>query len=86
MTITGYSEQSHHQDKHAHLGDEHGHLGDEHYHHQDKHAHHQDEHDHHQDEHDHQHRNLQQTDPIDQDAAGRRGGRFQKRHQANHIS
>ena len=28
MTITGYSEQSHHQDKHAHLGDEHGHLGD----------------------------------------------------------
>ena len=79
MTITGYSEQSHHQDKHAHLGDEHGH-------HQYKHAHHQDEHDHHQDEHDHQHRNLQQTDPIDQDAAGRRGGRFQKRHQANHIS
>ena len=58
----------------------------EHDHHKDKHAHHQDEHDHHQDEHDHQHGNLQQTDPIDQDAAGRRGGRFQKRHQANHIS
>ena len=79
MTITRYSEQSHHQDKHAHLGDEHDH-------HQDRHDHHQDEHDHHQDEHDQQHRNLQQTDPIDQDAAGRRGGRFQKRHQANHIS
>ena len=39
MTITGYSEQSHHQDKHAHLGDEHGHLGDEYDHYQDKHAH-----------------------------------------------